>query len=532
MHYKYNISNEPQQLKPQKSDFREIRYHNVTTSLSELFNNLVNGFMVTYNFKDNDNDIKTTLYPSERNTDNFHSTDFMLFDFDNCTIPPQQAIKELNQNHIYPAFVYTTYNHKNPDKTVEGRDNRYRICLTLDSTISTPDEYNYVYSLCCAKFKQINSELIADNQCSDCSRIFCGTTQTDNSFNKYFLEYSPVSVNRLKNEFGHIKKIPVKSVRKLKKENCDYTTYFNDEYLMKLCLGYHNEVKKIDIRNWFELIDIIERFKHLYIPRHTPITYNYSDREEHEFTTLKEPFYEVMLPKNNIKLIDGKHRRKWLWHWGCTRRLIKPDSTFDEILISLLADARHSISFNQDKPANVNKDGTIVEQILLTIDDIMEISKNVIDSNLEDLKQHKNLQPRFQKLIPIGYGEIKLKRGWQKRRQTLLTQKIVDELKYKGELNLFNLNCELLNNGMEQITAETFRKKYQPKQAKKNKPKPVKQPKTKKYDLVERYYNPNITAYRCFHIMIEAGEKISKRMVHIYYADMSKKISEKTCVNI
>lgn len=132
----------------------------------------------------------------------------------------------------------------------------------------------------------------------------------------------------------------------------------------------------------------------------------------------------------------------------------------------------------------------------------------------------------LEKYMPNGYGEIKLKRGWHRRLQTYVTQRLVDELKYKGELNLFNLNTLLVKNGLKQITAETYRQKYKPKVAKAPKAKTPKQPKTKKYDLVERYYSPDISAYRCFHIMIEAGEKISKRTVQNYYADISKKISE------
>lgn len=511
MVFNYFISENAYFSKPTDNAYAGITYCKHSGTMCELFKSLTEGRIMTYDFRTSDG----TLTAKDKKISNFKETDFMLFDFDDCVLTPQQAITALNDSNIHPAFIYTTYSH--------GANNRFRVCLVLDTRITNQSDYRYVYTLLRRKFETINSGLIADKRCTDCSRAFLGTKTTELSFNRYYMEYAPLSVAALKLEYADVKPVEV-----IRKKNCDFSKCFTNIHFKNRCLGIGKDAKNIDITNDAERMELINDFKYLFIRRHTAVNYDNTDGQE--FIEISEPFYEARLPNGCFKLKDGMHRHAHLYAWGSVRRLIKPEATFDEILLSLISDASKNISFNPDEPADVRKDGTIIKQQLLNIHDFINITNSIMSKTIEELKSE--YRPRFENYMPNGYGEIKLKPGWKRRLQTYTTQRLVDELKYKGELNLFNLNALLLKNGMKQITAETYRQKYKPKVAKEKKPKPVKQPKTKKYDLVERYYSPDISAYRCFQIMIEAGEKISKRMVHNYYADISKKILEKTCVNI
>lgn len=511
MTYNYFISENTYNSKPIGNAYAGITYRKHSGTMCELFKSLTEGRIMTYDFRTSDG----TLTATDKKISNFKQTEFMLFDFDDCVLTPQQAITALNDSNIRPAFVYTTYSH--------GTNNRFRVCLVLDTRITNQSDYRYVYTLLCRKLESINSGLIADKRCTDCSRAFLGTKTTELSFNRYYMEYAPLSVAALKREYADVKPVEIRH-----KKTGDFSKCFTNIYFKHRCLGIGKDAKSIDITNDAERMELINDFKYLFIMRHTPVKYDTTDGQE--FIEISEPFYEARLPNGYFKLKDGMHRHAHLYAWGSVRRLIKPDATFDEILLSLITDASKNISFNPNEPAEVRKDGTIILQQFLDIHDFITITNSIMTKTLEQLKSE--YRPRFENYMPNGYGEIKLKPGWKRRLQTYTTQRLVDELKYKGELNLFNLNALLLKNGMKQITAETYRQKYQPKRVKEKKPKPVKQPKTKKYDLVGRYYNPNISAYRCFKIMVESGVKISQTMVKNYYRDMYKKISEKTCVNV
>lgn len=480
----FSTSTEVFKGKPTDYQLSQAKFTRREGTVMDLYQSIIDGHITTYTFKDN-----------KRKNVNFIQTSHILLDYDDTSTHPQEAEQVLINNGLTPAFYYTTASHteENP---------RYRLCFVLKKPVTDADEYKRLWRLLTAKIKSIIPTLTPDKKTSDAARMSAGYVKKEHSSHHFNFDYTEVVFEALDSETDG------KSVQDTQK---DYGSYFNDKRLLKDVCG--TGTAKPNLHSNADMVVFFDRYRKLIIPSVTPVEFG----ADEEYKIVDTPVYEVRYPFH--KLRDKQKRKKCLYMWGCIRRLIKPEATFDEILVTLIEDAYRKIEtgvFYWD-----SKEGKPVPQNPVAIKDIIKIAADVMDTSEAEIKD--NINPTKRKIM--FNPNLKFKPGYKNKLRTLATMDIVNRLKHDGTISLENLNRELETIGLKPIKEATYRRKYVyvPMQKKEKKQDTGKKPvKFKKTKQMAKFYDPNISFNACFEMMKSKGIDISRSAVYKYYKKMKE----------
>lgn len=489
----FSTSTEVFKDKPTKYQLTQAKFTRREGTVMDLYQSIIDGHITMYTFKDN-----------KRKNDNFIQTSHILLDYDDTSTPPQEAEQVLINNGLTPCFYYTTASHTEEKP-------RYRLCFVLKNPVTDAYTYKRLWNLLTAKIESIIPTLTPDKKTSDAARMSAGYVKKEHSSCKFNFDYTEVDFEALdcgKDGKCATKRLDGKSVQCTQK---DYGTYFKDYGLLKDVCGT-GTAKPIFHSN-ADMVVFFDRYRKLIIPSVTPVGFGAAE----EYKIVDTPVYEVRYPFH--KLRDKQKRKKCLYMWGCIRRLIKPEATFDDILVTLIEDAYRKIETGVlywD-----SKEGKPVPQNPVTIKDIIKIAADVMDTSEAEIKD--NINPTKRKIM--FNPNLKFKPGYKNKLRTLATMDIVNRLKHDGTISLENLNRELETIGLKPIKEATYRRKYVyvPRQKKEKKQDTGKKPvKFKKTKQMAKFYNPNISFNACFEMMKSKGIDISRSAVYKYYKKMKE----------
>ena len=108
-------------------NFSKIKYRRQTLTFTDFINRIEDGYSFCYCFNDNGR----VFGQSEKRIDNFHHTNFIVFDVDHCGANIHEY---LNRLPYKPTLAYTTTNDSK-------LDHRFRLIYFLDFTIMKSDSF-------------------------------------------------------------------------------------------------------------------------------------------------------------------------------------------------------------------------------------------------------------------------------------------------------------------------------------------------------------------------------------------------------
>lgn len=482
----FSTSTEVFKQKPTEHQLTQAKFTRREGTVMDLYKSIIDGHITMYTFKND-----------KRKNDNFIQTSHILLDYDDTSTQPQEAEQVLINNGLTPAFYYTTARHTEEKP-------RYRLCFVLKNPVTDAYSYKRLWNLLTAKIESILPTLTPDKRTSDAARLSAGYVKKEHSSYHFNFSYTEVDFEALEDE-------PIPERRSAKCTQKDYGTYFKDYGLLKDVCG--TGTAKPNFHSNADMVVFFDRYSKLIIPSVTPVEFGASE----EYKIVDTPVYEVRYPFH--KLRDKQKRKNCLYMWGCIRRLIKPEATFDDILVTLIEDAYRKIETGVlywD-----SKEGKPVPQNPVTIKDIIKIAADVMDTSEAEIKD--NINPTKRKIM--FNPNLKFKPGYKNKLRTLATMDIVNRLKHDGTISLENLNRELETIGLKQIKEATYRRKYVyvPRQKKEKKQDTGKNPvKFKKTKQMAKFYNPNISFNACFEMMKSKGIDISRSAVYKYYKKMKE----------
>lgn len=285
------LSTKPYQAKPTEEEVGKMRFHEVNLDVLDFVEKIKEGYSFTAMMKDN-----------WRSMVNFEFTELLVYDIDHSDVPMDVYLQNLT---IKPTVSYTS-----PSNT-EG-DYRYRLVYLLDKPILDVNSY-YRYN---RSFEDQMSLTHVDPRSYEVEHYWNGSYNCSTAISDTVLSLDDIVVNEgytrpscksaSQTSIGEVGHISL---------SC---TFIKDFYKMRR-------------------VDFIEKYKNEFVNlEHTPLDY-YDDTPMVKFP---DNYYEVWRPWQTVngetkKIADGEGRRKTLYENGVTRRKIKPDLSFENLLYNL-----------------------------------------------------------------------------------------------------------------------------------------------------------------------------------------------------
>ena len=297
-------------------NFSKIKYKRRTLTFTDFINRIEDGYSFCYCFNDNGR----IFGQSEKRIDNFHHTNFIVFDVDHCGANIHEY---LNRLPYKPTLAYTTTNDSK-------LDHRFRLIYFLDFTIMKSESfYKQVYYKLASHLEIYSGFKMEDNCMKSPSQQFLGNPKREittvyNNILYEFEDINKLSFNkRYENEFNKVKDIVIDS------KIDDVELNISDE--MRRDLNNLNDSEFI--KKWSD--------KYFY-QMETPVTYDddgIARLWDKEYYQIRNKFSKV--DGYTVKFKHGERRRIVLYNMILTMFKINPKISDENLVFNVVVERHH-----------------------------------------------------------------------------------------------------------------------------------------------------------------------------------------------
>lgn len=294
-------------------NFSKIKYKRQTLTFTDFINKIEDGYSFCYCFNDNGR----IFGQREKTINNFHHTNFIVFDVDHCGANIHEY---LNRLPYKPTLAYTTTNDSK-------LDHRFRLIYFLDFTIMKSESfYKMVYYKLASHLEIYSGFKMEDNCMKSPSQQFLGNPKKEITtvYNNILYELDDINKlsfnKRYEKEFNGVKDI------------------VNDSKIEDIELNISDEMKD-DLNNMKDS-EFLSKWKERYFYQmETPVTYDDDgiarlwDKEHYQ---IKNKFSKV--DGHSLQFKHGEKRRVILFNMISTMLKINPKITDENLLYNVIVE--------------------------------------------------------------------------------------------------------------------------------------------------------------------------------------------------
>ena len=307
-------------------NFSKIKYKREILTFTDFINKIEDGYSFCYCFNDNGR----VFGQRDKRIDNFHHTNFIVFDIDHCGANIHEY---LNRLPYKPTLAYTTTNDSK-------LDHRFRLIYFLDFTImKSVSFYKMVYYKLASHLEIYSGFIMSDNCMKSPSQQFLGNPKNEITTVYNNILYELDDINKL--SFNERYEKEMKGVK-------DIT---NDSNVEDIELNISDEMRR-DLNNLNDSEFIKKWSEKYFYQMETPVTYD----DDGIARLWDKKYYQI---KNKFSKVDGhtvqfKHgdrRRIVLLNMISTMLKINPKISDENLLFNSIVE-RHHFFDNADGKLN------------------------------------------------------------------------------------------------------------------------------------------------------------------------------------
>lgn len=297
-------------------NFGKIKYKRQNLTFTDFINRIEDGYSFCYCFNDNGR----VFGQRDKRMDNFHHTNFIVFDIDHCAANIHEY---LNKLPLKPTLAYTTTNDSK-------LDHRFRLIYFLDFTIMKSESfYKKVYYKLASHLEIYSGFRMEDNCMKSPSQQFLGNPKKEITTVYNNILYELEDINKLSMNERYEKEM--KGVKDTANESKIEDVELNISDEMKNDL---NEMKDSEfIAKWSN--------KYIYLME-TPVTYDEDGIARlwnKEYYQIKNKFSKV--EGRTIPFKHGEKRRVVLLNMISTMLKINPRITDENLVFNVVVERYH-----------------------------------------------------------------------------------------------------------------------------------------------------------------------------------------------
>ena len=387
-------------------NFSKIKYKREILTFTDFINKIEDGYSFCYCFNDNGR----VFGQRDKRIDNFHHTNFIVFDIDHCGANIHEY---LNRLPYKPTLAYTTTNDSK-------LDHRFRLIYFLDFTImKSVSFYKMVYYKLASHLEIYSGFIMSDNCMKSPSQQFLGNPKNEITTVYNNILYELDDINKL--SFNERYEKEMKGVK-------DIT---NDSNVEDIELNISDEMRR-DLNNLNDSEFIKKWSEKYFYQMETPVTYD----DDGIARLWDKKYYQI---KNKFSKVDGhtvqfKHgdrRRIVLLNMISTMLKINPKISDENLLFNSIVE-RHHFFDNADGKLN---NGWVLNAI-----------KN---ARMDDMKGRNPIQPEPRTFKIQKSHFIDLINKWNeegKNGMMVLTNKIRKKINIERVGALYDFNLSVKEN--------------------------------------------------------------------------------------
>ena len=387
-------------------NFSKIKYKREILTFTDFINKIEDGYSFCYCFNDNGR----VFGQRDKRIDNFHHTNFIVFDIDHCGANIHEY---LNRLPYKPTLAYTTTNDSK-------LDHRFRLIYFLDFTImKSVSFYKMVYYKLASHLEIYSGFIMSDNCMKSPSQQFLGNPKNEITTVYNNILYELDDINKL--SFNERYEKEMKGVK-------DIT---NDSNVEDIELNISDEMRR-DLNNLNDSEFIKKWSEKYFYQMETPVTYD----DDGIARLWDKKYYQI---KNKFSKVDGhtvqfKHgdrRRIVLLNMISTMLKINPKISDENLLFNSIVE-RHHFFDNADGKLN---NGWVLNAI-----------KN---ARMDDMKGRNPIQPEPRTFKIQKSHFIDLINKWTeegKNGMMVLTNKIRKKINIERVGALYDFNLSVKEN--------------------------------------------------------------------------------------
>ena len=387
-------------------NFSKIKYKREILTFTDFINKIEDGYSFCYCFNDNGR----VFGQRDKRIDNFHHTNFIVFDIDNCGANIHEY---LNRLPYKPTLAYTTTNDSK-------LDHRFRLIYFLDFTImKSVSFYKMVYYKLASHLEIYSGFIMSDNCMKSPSQQFLGNPKKEITTVYNNILYELEDINKL--SFNERYEKEMKGVK-------DTT---NDSNVEDIELNISDEMRR-DLNNLKDSEFIKKWSEKYFYQMETPVTYDddgIARLWDKEYYQIKNKFSKV--DGHTVQFKHGDRRRIVLLNMISTMLKINPKISDENLLFNSIVE-RHHFFDNADGKLN---NGWVLNAI-----------KN---ARMDDMKGRNPIQPEPRTFKIQKSHFIDLINKWNeegKNGMMVLTNKIRKKINIERVGALYDFNLSVKEN--------------------------------------------------------------------------------------
>ena len=387
-------------------NFSKIKYKREILTFTDFINKIEDGYSFCYCFNDNGR----VFGQRDKRIDNFHHTNFIVFDIDHCGANIHEY---LNRLPYKPTLAYTTTNDSK-------LDHRFRLIYFLDFTImKSVSFYKMVYYKLASHLEIYSGFIMSDNCMKSPSQQFLGNPKKEITTVYNNILYELEDINKL--SFNERYEKEMKGVKDIA----------NDSKIEDIELNISDEMKD-DLNNMKDS-EFLSKWKDRYFYQmETPVTYDddgIARLWDKEYYQIKNKFSKV--DGHSLQFKHGDKRRIVLLNMISTMLKINPKISDENLLFNSIVE-RHHFFDNADGKLN---NGWVLNAI-----------KN---ARMDDMKGRNPIQPEPRTFKIQKSHFIDLINKWNeegKNGMMVLTNKIRKKINIERVGALYDFNLSVKEN--------------------------------------------------------------------------------------
>ena len=387
-------------------NFSKIKYKREILTFTDFINKIEDGYSFCYCFNDNG----MVFGQRDKRIDNFHHTNFIVFDIDHCGANIHEY---LNRLPYKPTLAYTTTNDSK-------LDHRFRLIYFLDFTImKSVSFYKMVYYKLASHLEIYSGFIMSDNCMKSPSQQFLGNPKKEITTVYNNILYELEDINKL--SFNERYEKEMKGVK-------DIT---NDSNVEDIELNISDEMRR-DLNNLNDSEFIKKWSEKYFYQMETPVTYDddgIARLWDKEYYQIKNKFSKV--DGHTVQFKHGDRRRIVLLNMISTMLKINPKISDENLLFNSIVE-RHHFFDNADGKLN---NGWVLNAI-----------KN---ARIDDMKGRNPIQPEPRTFKIQKSHFIDLINKWNdegKNGMMVLTNKIRKKINIERVGALYDFNLSVKEN--------------------------------------------------------------------------------------
>lgn len=387
-------------------NFSKIKYKREILTFTDFINKIEDGYSFCYCFNDNGR----VFGQRDKRIDNFHHTNFIVFDIDHCGANIHEY---LNRLPYKPTLAYTTTNDSK-------LDHRFRLIYFLDFTImKSVSFYKMVYYKLASHLEIYSGFIMSDNCMKSPSQQFLGNPKKEITTVYNNILYELEDINKL--SFNERYEKEMKGVK-------DTT---NDSNVEDIELNISDEMRR-DLNNLKDSEFIKKWSEKYFYQMETPVTYDddgIARLWDKEYYQIKNKFSKV--DGHTVQFKHGDRRRIVLLNMISTMLKINHKISDENLLFNSIVE-RHHFFDNADGKLN---NGWVLNAI-----------KN---ARMDDIKGRNPIQPEPRTFKIQKSHFIDLINKWNdegKNGMMVLTNKIRKKINIERVGALYDFNLSVKDN--------------------------------------------------------------------------------------